>query len=136
MVMKTAKFVIAAVGLTWGFSAMAENWILYANGTVGKGVYQRKTGHLYDADSVQRQGDYVIVWQSQSVFEDSGKSFRSNSMRLAINCKKKTSTILYVVHYDNDGTVIIASDIPANERTEDYIVPGTIISSLSDKICK
>ena len=107
--------------------AFAANWV-YVDKNVDGAV------HYYDADTLQRSGDEVTIWDKVDHSRDATTKLRSTTALIRYFCSRRTYTLIsYTVYYAN-GKIESASWSP-NQQTETYIAPDTIAESKLKAVC-
>jgi hypothetical protein len=127
MVFKSAKVLIATIGLCLGSAAIAEDLVAYSSTDSG-------TYHYYYADTIIRYPDNTVeVWTKADHSKDKTVSWRTSKDKLRINCYNETYGLKASYEYGADGSIM-------NSQVFDYpnmrpIVPESVMNILRQKLC-
>jgi hypothetical protein len=127
MVLKTAKVLIATIGLCLGSAAFAENFV---------DIFTSQSGTIYklDTESIRTYSNNSVEgWLKFDASKDKRVPWRTRKNKFRINCTTETFGSLYEVDYRADGTVM-RSD--SNEYPKMVpVIPGTIGKLVFDLLC-
>jgi|LauGreDrversion4_2_1035121.scaffolds.fasta_scaffold477564_2 hypothetical protein len=127
MVLKTAKLLIAIIGLCLGSAAFAEDLVYYGTGSTG-------TEYYYDAETIRKfKGDIVYVWMTADESKNKTVPYRRAMVMWRFNCSNETSGSLSFIAYRADGTVADSSSTTSPEMTP--IIPGSMNQKLFKIVC-
>jgi hypothetical protein len=108
--------------------AFAADWIfadaIDANGTL----------HYYDADTIQRTGNQVTVWEKWDHSRDKTEKIRERKLRVRYDCAERTSTSLNTIIYFPDGKTEFFT-WEAYQQTADPVVPESIADAKLNAVC-
>lgn len=122
MVLKSAKILIATIGLSLGSAAIAEDLVVYA-----KGANERF--FFYDEETIRRfPNNTVEVWSTAATSKNDVAK-----VKFRINCSAETIGFLSTVQYGENGTVL-ASDSNEFPKMEP-VIPGTPFQALFKILC-
>ncbi len=124
--MKSIKLIAAALLLA-ASPAFAANWVYVTTDTDG-------TVYYYDADTVQRSGNQVTVWEKWDHSRDKTIKERERKRQYQYDCAESTSTLLHSIIYYPDGTVRSVA-YKTYEQEADPIVPDTIGAVGFEAVC-
>jgi hypothetical protein len=120
--------------------SFAENWVLH--GKTGNGTIQ-----FIDKDSITKlSSENIRIWlkayhvmdelqnfRDKSVIDDKYSSYSHSIYLWEINCKMRTSKLLYFADYDKTDHTL---NFQKYENSSfDYIIPGSVSESLYKKCC-
>ena len=126
--MKPIKLLAAATALVMAATpAFAANWILTTGSRANNTVF------YYDADTIQRSGNQVTVWEKEDVLGEYGLMDYSIG-RSIYDCAERTYTLLNSTNYFRDGT-----NKSYNYASTTYarpITPGSVAEFFLKAVCR
>jgi hypothetical protein len=130
------KKIIIALFLMLASNAVMAEWVLYSVSS-----YTSLSAY-YDPDSVKVRGHMVKVWIIYDFTKPEGDAYageRYSSIKnqVEIDCYDERNRLTYISHYSGRmgfGKVMSSYNIPNGEFSP--TVPDTVMSSLSDIVCK
>jgi hypothetical protein len=127
MSFKSAKLLIATIGLGLGSAAIAEDLVyLY---TEGSGMVW-----YYDAGTIRRYPNNVVeVWMAADASSDKTVSFRALRNKFRIDCSSETLGVLHVYHYRADGTSMKSQKFEYPQMMP--FIPDTLSETMLIKMC-
>ena len=124
---KSAKLLIATIGLCLGSAAIAEDLVNYSIGPNGTDFY-------YDAETIRRYSNNTVeVWSKQDASKDKTVTYRTKRSKLRIDCSAETFELIALFTYRADGTVIDSGVVEYPETIP--IPPASTIDQLSKILC-
>jgi hypothetical protein len=110
-----------------GPPAAAANWVY-----VGESV--NKTVIYYDAETIQRSGNQVKVWEKWDYSSNMTLKFREAKVHKRYNCLERTDTLLGGSSYYPDGKVE-SFNLAPHEQEADPVTPETIGEGVMKAVC-
>jgi hypothetical protein len=110
-----------------GSPAAAANWVY-----VGESV--NKTIIYYDADTIQRSGTKVTVWEKWDHSRDKTIKWREARLHKRYNYLERTDTLLGGSTYYPDGKVE-SFNLAPHEQGADPVTPETIGEGALEAVC-
>ena len=104
--------------------AFAANWVYVLTDSNGTVIY-------YDADTIQRSGKWVTVWEKWDHSRDKTKKEREKKIRVTYDCVQRTSGNLSAFFYYPDGK-IKTFDLN-NEQSP--LAPETVGEAALEAVC-
>ena len=98
--------------------ANAANWVYVAENSDGAVYY-------YDADTLQRSGDAVTVWEKSDHSRDATVKYRAKMSLTRYYCSRRTYALISVITYYPNGKSDSFS-WSSYEQKEGYIAPDTV----------
>jgi hypothetical protein len=126
MSFKSAKLLIATIGLGLGTAVIAEDLVYYNRGADG-------TVAFYDRETIRRSGDQVTVWTFMDESKNKSVSYRSVRIKWIFNCANETSGLISIAYYKSNGSVVDSAFSEYPQMTP--IVPQSFNASLFEAIC-
>ena len=124
---KSAKLLIATIGLCLGSAAMAEDLVYCGTDATGSDMY-------YDTETIRRySNDTVVVWVKFDASKDKTVSYRTSRIRLRMNCSDETFGVLAGSQYRANGTVM-KSDVDEYPNMIP-VTPGSNIATIFKIMC-
>ena len=125
---KSAKVLIATIGLCLGSAAIAQDLVyIYTDESTGAVWY-------YDAETIRRNSqNRVEFWTEMDASKDKTVSFRTFKTKMRIDCSAETYGVLAAYKYRADGTVIDSESRLTTDMAP--IVPGTFGQKLFTIMC-
>ena len=96
--MKHIKLIAATALIMAATPAFAANWVYVLTDSNGTVIY-------YDADTIQRSGKWVTVWEKWDHSRDKTVKEREKKIRVAYDCVQRTSANLSAFFYYPDGKI-------------------------------
>lgn len=90
--MKSIKLLSVTMLATIATPAFAANWVYVLTNDTG-------TVYYYDSDTIQRSGQWVIVWEKWDHSRDKTVPQREQKIRWRYDCAGRTSTPLQLTKY-------------------------------------
>ena len=127
--MKPINLLAAAVALVMGATpAFASNWVYAAETDANTVIY-------YDADTVQRSGNQVTVWEKWDHSRDKYEKRRQRIIQNRYDCSERTKTLLNGASYYPNGK-IDTYNFKTYEQEADSIVPDSISEATLEAVCR
>ena len=124
---KSAKLLIATIGLGLGSAAIAEALVYYGTDSQGAVNY-------YDTETIRRYSNNTVeVWRTEDASKDKTVSWRTQKQKVRIDCSAETFSFLSIVTYRANGTVMESSDYEFPKVRS--IVPGSPMNTLFKIMC-
>lgn len=112
--MKHIKLIVAAALVMAATPATAANWVYVLTSSKG-------TVYYYDADTIQRSGNQVTVWEKWDHSRDKTVKERETKVRYRYNCAERTGTLLQLTQYYPNGKFETIT-VKTHEQEEDAII--------------
>lgn len=127
--MRSLFVVVTLFALSLHAAAADPNWMEVAKAKDGESTF-------IDLNSVKSSGSSVMAWfrATPSKAPAAGKS-ASSKMRIKFDCSGERSTILSVVAYGFEGTIISNEQARFPENGWQDVVPGSIGQSMMEAAC-
>ena len=108
----------------------ASDWVMVGKGSNGDVIY-------IDAESIQRNVDYITFWDRTNLSsrnQDGNLSFKTN---ITVNCRTKESILVYFMAFDDlDNRGILTESFAAPYTTTwQPIVPGSAYAKEMQFVC-
>ena len=127
MIIKSAKLLIATIGLSLGSAALAEDLVYYFTTSNGTDWY-------YDTETIRRYSNNTVeLWDVQDASKDKSVSWRTQRQKVRIDCSAETFSFLSIVTYRANGTVVETSDYEFPKVHS--IVPASSMNKLFKILC-
>ena len=125
MIIKSAKVLITAIGLSLGSAAIAEDLVAYAK---GQGSNEERFFY-YDAETIRKYPNGTVeVWSTAATSKND-----VTKVKFRINCSAETFGFLSIVQYGENGTVLVSN---SNEYPKmEPVIPGTSSQKLFKILC-
>ncbi len=125
--MEIIKLIAAASLLMTATPAFAVKWVYITSSESGTDIY-------YDADTISRAGEQVIVWERWDHLRDKTHKEREQKTRFQYDCEQRTSTILNIIlYYPNKTNKSYTWE--KYEQKADPIIPDTVGEAKLEAIC-
>ncbi len=108
--------------------AYAVNWI-YVDADADNTVL------YYDADTIQRSGDQVLVWVRYDHSRNKTEKARETKVRAIYDCAARTFISRAVIRYFPNGNVE-PFEVPSYQQRPFSVVPGSIAETLLEAVCR
>ena len=108
--------------------AFAVNWIYVDADADNTVVY-------YDADTIQRSGDQVLVWVRYDHSRDKTEKARETKVRAIYDCAARTFISRAAITYFPNGNVD-TFEVPSYQQRSFSVVPGSIAEALLEAVCR
>lgn len=125
--MKRMKLIMTASLLMTTTSAFAAKWVYISSSTSGTDFY-------FDADTIVRSGEQIIVWERSDHLRDKTYKERESKKRVQYDCEQRTSTLLNLILYYPDKT-IKSYTWEKYEQKAEHTVPDTVGEAKLEAIC-
>ena len=126
--MKSIKFIVAAAALIMAATpAFAVDWVYVTTGENGSDFY-------YDADTIQRSGNQVTVWEKEDASRNKTVKYREQKIQGNFSCSSRTYRLLSFVAYYPDGKQN-SSSLDTYEQKVEPIPPDTIGETRLEAVC-
>jgi hypothetical protein len=109
-------------------AAHAANWVYVGKATDNVVYY-------YDADTLQRSGDEVTVWEKADHSRDATAKFRSKIGLYRYSCSKRTYVLISLTRYFPNGKNESSRFSPANQ-SEELILPDSVSEAMLEAVCR
>ncbi len=123
--MKRIKLIAATALIMAATPAFAANWVYVLTDSNGTVIY-------YDADTIQRSGKWVTVWEKWDHSRDKTVKEREKKIRLTYDCVQRTSTNLSAIYYYPDE-----KNKTFNFKTSEqsFVAPETVGEATLEAVC-
>ena len=108
--------------------AYAANWVYVDADADNTVVY-------YDADTIQRSGDQVLVWVRYDHSRDKTEKARETKVRAIYDCAARTFISRAAITYFPNGNVD-TFEVPSYQQRSFSVVPGSIAEALLEAVCR
>lgn len=126
--MKPINLLGAATALIMAATpAFAVDWVYVTTGENGSDFY-------YDADTIQRSGNRVTVWEKEDASRNKTVKYREQKTQSQFSCSDRTYRLLSFVTYYPDGKRNSYS-LDTYEQTVEAIPPDTIGETRLEAVC-
>ena len=98
-------------------------------------VFVDKSLRYFDADSMRRHGNSIIVWEKIDFSRDNSVSLRDMKVRQRYDCVRRTVTMIMWVDYFKDGSSK-SREVPPREQMERQIIPDTPPEPILEAVCR
>jgi hypothetical protein len=126
--MKSINLMAAVTALVMAATpAFAADWIYVTTNVHGSVLY-------YDADTIQRSGSQVTVWEKSDHSRDKTTVWREAKDRYRYDCAERTRTLLHSTNYYPDGKVESLT-YETYEQKVRPITPDTVGEAQFEAVC-
>jgi hypothetical protein len=124
---KSAKLLIATVGLCLGSAAIAEDLVYF-------GTDPTDTVFYYDAETIRRYSNNTVeVWTNWDASKDKTVSWRTMRAKLRLDCDTESFGYKAVYKYSADGIITYSKDFQYPKM--ESIPPASSINALFKILC-
>ncbi|GBE06239.1 hypothetical protein BMS3Abin10_01884 [bacterium BMS3Abin10] len=129
--MKVKLYFLAILFLLIPIAAEAEDWVRYAEPSVGTEIY-------YDSESIEQMSNKIIrVWlkteKSIDLYTDLSRTYlKTRKILQEINCSNRKTRVITINDYHTNGTEDSTS---YDDLRWNYAGPGTDMKRLYDMVC-
>lgn len=124
---KSMKVLITTIGLNLSSAAIAEDLVKYATNGSGTDFY-------YDADTIRTYSNNTVeLWDTADASKDKTVTYRTQKVKLRLNCSAETYGTLYIVNYRANGTVMYSESFQDPEMK--LFPPSSSIDILFKILC-
>ncbi len=123
--MNSIKLMASAAFVMVSSPAYAVDWVYITTTNTGTVLY-------YDADTIQRTGNLVTVWEKWDHSRDKTVKEREKKIRLTYDCVQRTSTNLSAIYYYPDE-----KNKTFNFKTSEqsFVAPETVGEATLEAVC-
>lgn len=126
--MKPINLLGAAALVIAAAPAFAANWVYVNTSTDNADNY-------YDADTLQRSGEVVTVWQQTDHSRDKTVKYRSSKLLKRFYCSRRLSVIVSIIDWYPNGETK-RFDYPTYRQEETVIAPDTNDEEMLKAVCR
>lgn len=126
--MKLNKFFTTAALVMAATPAFSANWVYVNTGT-------NNADNYYDADTMERSGEVVTVWEKADHSRDKTVKWRSSKLLKRFYCSRRLSVIVSIIDYYPNGETK-SVNVPPYQQEEDFIAPDTNGEEMLKAVCE
>ena len=109
-------------------SALAADWVYISTDVSG-------TEHFYDASSLRRSSNIVVVWNRQLLAKLKPNGEASKLTKVKYDCDNETYVLLSYATYNAKGETISSGSGKPYQLTAGNVVPDSIARTIFEKVC-
>jgi len=126
--MKLNKLITTAALVMAATPAFAANWVYVNTSNTNADIY-------YDADTLQRSGEVVTVWEQTDYSRDKTVKYRSSKLLKRFYCSRRLYVLVSVIDYYPNGETK-RFDYPTYKQEETVIAPDTNGEEMLKAVCR
>ena len=106
----------------------AADWIKYSSSSDG-------TVYYFDMDRIGIQDDKLVVWTKQDYTANKSEKAASAVLKRLVDCHRLTITMISIVEYARNGSILTSIDVEPHLQQPQDIVPDSTAAGLSEQLC-
>jgi hypothetical protein len=126
--MKHIKLITTAALVLAAAPALAANWV-YVTTT------RKNADYYYDADTLQRSGEVVTVWEHTDHSRNKTVKYRSSKALIRYYCSRRSYVHLSIIDYYPNGETK-SFKYPTDRTDETFIPPDSNGDAMLKAVCR